>query len=275
MLYDLHSHSTYSDGLLSPAALVARAAIHGVDVLALTDHDEVGGLAEAREAAAVCGIRLVAGAELSVTWEGHTIHVVGLMVDPACPALADALRVVRQGRVQRARRMAASLAECGIRGAYEGALEYVTNEALISRTHFARYLVQAGYVSEVKDAFRRYLTPGNPGYVPHAWPTLTEAVGSIRAAGGQAVLAHPGRYNVSPSGMRRLLEQFRAAGGEAIEVLTSAHTSAQQVEFSTLARVYGLLASAGSDYHGPGESAREVGDLPPLPPGCTPVWHHW
>lgn len=273
--YDLHCHSTYSDGLLTPGEVVARAARRRVDVLALTDHDETAGLAEARAAAAETGITLVAGAELSVSWESHTLHVVALHIDPQAPALAQGLQDIRSGRLTRARRIAHALAEAGIGGAYEGALRYVTSEGLISRTHFARYLVEAGYVSDVKDVFKRYLTPGKPGYVTHAWATLPQAVGWIHAAGGQAVLAHPGRYKVGVSGLRRLLCAFRDAGGDAIEVLSSSHTPAQYTEFATLARVYGLLASGGSDYHGPGESRLDLGDLPPMPAGVTPVWQHW
>lgn len=273
--YDLHSHSTYSDGLLSPAAVVARAASRGVDVLALTDHDEVAGLAEARTAAAHAGITLVNGSELSVSWESHTLHIVALCIDPESPALVQGLENIRSGRTIRARRIASALAEAGIRGAYEGAMQYVTSEGLISRTHFARYLVEAGYVNEVKDVFKRYLTPGKPGYVAHEWATLPQAIGWIHAAGGQAVLAHPGRYKVGLSGLRRLLADFRDAGGDAIEVLSSSHTAAQFAEFATLARVYGLMASGGSDYHGPGESRMDLGDLPPMPAGVIPVWQHW
>lgn len=273
--YDLHSHSTYSDGLLAPAKLVARAASRGVDVLALTDHDEVAGLPEARAAAADAGITLVNGAELSVSWESLTLHIVALRIDPESPALVQGLEKIRSGRITRARRIASALAEAGIGGAYEGAMKYVTSEELVSRTHFARYLVEAGYANEVKDVFKRYLTPGKPGYVVHEWATLPQAIDWIHTAGGQAVLAHPGRYKVGASGLRKLLADFRDAGGDAIEVLSSSHTTAQFAEFATLARVYGLMASGGSDYHGPGESRMDLGDLPPMPAGVVPVWQHW
>jgi len=275
MRYDLHCHSTRSDGLLTPAEVVARAAAHGVDVLALTDHDEVSGLGEARAAAATHGLRLVNGSEVSVSWDEHTIHVVALGIDDQHPALVAGLARIRDGRKGRARRMADALAEAGIRGAYEGALKYVTHEDLISRTHFARFLVEAGYVNDVKDVFKRYLTPGKPGYVNHEWASFGDVIGWIRAAGGQAVLAHPGRYRVSGSGTRRLIEDFKSAGGDALEVLSPAHTAAQSAEFATLARVYGLRASAGSDFHGPGESTTELGALPDLPAGVTPVWQDW
>ena len=273
--YDLHSHSTRSDGLLSPAAVVRRASSRGVDVLALTDHDETAGLDEARAAADEAGIALITGAELSVSWEDITIHVVALRFDPAREALLDGLEQIRSGRDRRARRIAESLAAAGIPGAYEGARRYVTSERLISRTHFARFLVEAGHVREMKDVFSRYLTPGRPGYVAHAWASLGDAIGWIHAAGGQAVLAHPGRYKVTSTGLTRLLGEFRDLGGDAVEVLSPSHQAAQVAQFASLARTYGLAASTGSDYHGPGESRLDLGDLPPLPIGVDPVWKHW
>lgn len=273
--YDLHCHSTRSDGLLSPAAVVQRAAARGVDVLALTDHDEVSGIAEARAAAAQTPLTLVPAAEISVTWEEHTIHVVALHIDPDNEALLRGLEHLRSGRDVRARRIAAALEAAGIPGALEGALRYVTSERLISRSHFARYLVECGTCSDVKQVFKRYLVPGKPGYVPHAWAEISEALDWIRGAGGQGVLAHPGRYKLTGGGLRRLITEFREHGGEGIEVLSSAHTAAQVAEFGTLARVYGLRASCGSDYHGPGESRLDLGDLPPLPAGLTPIWADW
>jgi predicted metal-dependent phosphoesterase TrpH len=201
--------------------------------------------------------------------------VVALQIDPANRVLEEGLASIRSGRDSRARLMADSLAAAGVPGAYEGARRYVTSDALISRTHFARFLVESGHVRETRDAFKRYLTPGKPGYVKHEWATLPNAVQWIHAAGGQAVLAHPGRYKVSPTGMRRLLGEFCAAGGDGIEVLSSSHTAAQYAEYATYARTFGLLASCGSDYHGPGESWLDLGDLPPLPAGVTPVWSRW
>jgi len=273
--YDLHCHSTHSDGLLTPSAVVARAAARGVDVLALTDHDEVSGLDEAQAAAADSGIELVSGAELSVSWGDHTLHVVALRIDPDNAALNEGLEAIRVGRASRARRIGDALAAAGINGAFEGAMKYVTSERLVSRTHFARYLVEAGFARETKDVFKRYLTRGNPGYVPHPWATLSEAVGWIHAAGGQAVIAHPGRYKIDSSGMRRLLVEFRDLGGDAIEVLSSSHTPAQYIEFATYARAFELRASCGSDWHGPGESWMEFGELPEMPFGVVPVWTGW
>jgi len=274
--YDLHCHSTRSDGLLSPAAVVRRAASRGVDVLALTDHDETSGLAEATQAAREAGIDFVQGSELSVNWQDLTVHVVALNIDPDDGALSAGLESIRIGRTGRAKRIGESLAAAGIPGAYEGAMKYVTSEQLVSRTHFARYLVEAGYTRDVKDVFRNYLVPGKPGYVEHEWTTLPQAIGWIHGAGGVAVLAHPGRYKVDGSaGMRKLLGDFKDAGGDALEVLSPSHTNAQVAEFATHARVHGFAASTGSDYHGPGESTLDLGDLPPLPAGVEPVWTRW
>lgn len=273
--YDLHSHSTYSDGLLAPAAVAQRAAARGVNVWALTDHDETGGLAEARAAAEEAGLRFIDGAELSVTWNDVTLHVVALGIDPACALLQEGLESIRAGRDQRARRIADSLESAGVEGAYDGAAGYVTNERLISRTHFARLLVERGFVADAKAAFGNYLTVGKPGYVKHTWATLSNALEWISAAGGQSVLAHPGRYPIDSRQMRALLAEFRDAGGDAIEVLSSSHTHAQAAEYARLARVFGLLASSGSDYHGPKESWIDLGDMPELPAGVAPVWKDW
>src|SRR5438876_3533660 len=189
--YDLHSHSTHSDGLLTPTELVRRAAQRGVDVLALTDHDELSGLAAARAAASEAGLRLIDGAELSVSWRGVTLHVLALRIDPECPALRLGLAAIREGRSGRARRIGDALAAAGIPGAYEGAMKYVTSERLISRTHFARFLVETGHARETKECFKRFLVSGMPGHVEHEWATMTEALGWVHEAGGQAVLAHP------------------------------------------------------------------------------------
>jgi hypothetical protein len=272
--HDLHCHSTYSDGVLAPSEVVRRAASHGVDVLALTDHDELQGLPEARAAAADEAIELVHGSELSVTWQGHTIHVVALRIDPESETLVEGLAAIRAGRDTRAQKISDSLRDAGIPDALEGARRYVTSERLISRTHFARFLVDAGHVRDVHDAFKRYLVAGKPGYVPHSWATLTQALGWIAAAGGQAVIAHPGRYSVSRDDMRRLLEEFRDSGGDAIEIISPSHTAAQSTEYARYARILGLKGSCGSDFHAPDESS-DFGDLPPLPVGVEPVWSRW
>ena len=273
--YDLHCHSTYSDGVLPPGDVVRRAAAHGVGVPALTDHDELQGLGEARAAAAEEAIELIPGSELSVTWERHTLHVVAVRIDPKNEGLREGLAAIRVGRDARAQKIADSLREAGIPDALDGARKYVTSDRLISRTHFARFLAETGHVRDVHDAFKRYLVAGKPGYVPHSWAALAEAIGWIRGAGGQAILAHPGRYAISNRDMRRLLGEFRDSGGEAIEVVSSSHTPAQFIEYATYARAFGLKGSCGSDFHAPGESWMEFGDLPPLPVGVEPVWSTW
>lgn len=272
---DLHCHSTASDGLLSPRELVMRARSNGVGVLALTDHDELGGLAEAQKAAEEFAIALVNGVEVSVTWDGATVHVLGLGIDPAHEALNAGLAAVRSGRDARARRIAQALEAEGIAGSFEGALGYATNPDLVSRTHFARFLVEKGYAGDVRSVFQRYMVSGKPGYVPHRWAALGDAVMWIRASGGAAVLAHPGRYRLSGLQMRALLDEFRQLGGAGIEVVTSNHTAQQVREFARLAREYGLLCSRGSDFHGPGESRVDLGALPRLAAEYKPVWHDW
>jgi 3',5'-nucleoside bisphosphate phosphatase len=273
--YDLHCHSTLSDGLLTPSEVVRRAAERGVAVLALTDHDEVAGLAEARVAAREAGVQFIEGSELSVTWRDHTVHIVALGVDPENSLLANGLETVRTTRDARARRIAQSLAASGIPDALEGALAYVTSERLISRTHFARHLIDAGHARDMKEAFKRFLTTGKPGYVPHTWATLSDAVGWIHAAGGQAVIAHPGRYKLTNVELRALITEFRDLGGDALEVVSPSHTPAQYTEFAALARAFGLKGSCGTDFHGPGESRLDFGELPPLPAGVDPVWSAW
>lgn len=273
--YDLHCHSTRSDGLLTPAEVMQRAAAGGVDVVALTDHDEVAGLAEAHEAARAAGLQFIPGSEISVTWEGDTIHIVALGIDPDDVRLSEGLADVRAGRDARARRIGDALAHAGIPHAFEGALTYVTSERLISRTHFARYLVETGHVRDLKDAFKRYLTTGKPGYVPHAWASLADAVQWIHGAGGQAVIAHPGRYKLTTAQLRALIGEFRDLGGDALEIVSPSHTPQQYGDFAALARSHGLKGSCGTDFHGPGESRLDFGDLPPLPVGVDPVWSAW
>lgn len=273
--FDLHTHSNVSDGLLPPADLVARAAGAGVTTLALTDHDDVAGLLPARQAAVEHGITLVNGVEISVTWRKRTIHIVGLHVDPAHIQLLAGLAAIREGRKLRAERMAESLDKAGIPGSLEGAYRYVDNVEIIGRTHFARFLVHAGYAKDVRTVFRHYLVAGKPGYVPHEWAALDDAVGWIVASGGMAVLAHPGRYDLGRQLMPELIAEFKAAGGVALEVVTGSHTPDQYGLFARYAREFDLLASRGSDFHGPGESYVEPGALPPLPADVTPIWHNW
>ena len=272
---DLHAHSTISDGTLAPGDLVERAHAHGVELFALTDHDEIRGVAAARAAAHDLGLAFVAGVEVSTTFAGHTVHVVGLGIDESHPALVDGLQRVRSGRLQRARDIAAGLAAVGIAGAFEGALQYAGNVDLVSRTHFARFLVERGIASDTREVFGRFLVEGRPGYVPHRWATLSDAVGWIRAAGGTAVLAHPGRYTLTETEHWALLSTFKEAHGAAIEVATSNHTADQVRQYARLAREFDLEASRGSDFHGPGESHAELGRVAAVPCSVTPVWHRF
>jgi 3',5'-nucleoside bisphosphate phosphatase len=272
---DLHCHSVVSDGTLEPVAVVERAHRNGVELLALTDHDEVAGLADAARRAAELGLSFVAGVEISVTWAHETIHVVGLRVDPQDTALIAGLDRTRNGRDQRAREIGERLADVGIAAAYEGALRHAGNPDLISRSHFARYIVEVGRCADVSEVFRHYLIEGKPGFVPHRWASLGDAVGWIRGAGGTAVLAHPGRYRLSDLCFDELLREFRDHGGAAIEVVSGSHTPAQYAEFEAVARRVGLQASRGSDFHGPGESRHDLGSLPPLPAALDPVWRDW
>lgn len=272
---DLHCHSTVSDGALTPAALAARAKAGGVDIWALTDHDEIGGIAQAREAANALGVRHVTGVEISVTWAARTVHIVGLRFDETNRDLVRGLASTRSGRERRARDMAAQLAEVGIPNAFEGALKHVGNPDLISRTHFARYIIEIGVCKDVNEVFSKYLIDGKPGYVPHRWASLNDAIGWIRGAGGIAVVAHPGRYDFSELELQVFFDEFKRLGGAAVEVVTGSHTVDEYARFANVARSYGLLASRGSDFHAPGESAADLGSLPPLPSTVTPVWHDW
>lgn len=272
---DLHCHSNVSDGVLPPAAVAARAKANGVDVWALTDHDELGGIAEARETARALGMHYVTGVEISVTWAGKTVHIVGLDVDETDQTLVNGLAHTRAGRERRAHEIAAQLAAAGIPDAFEGALKFVGNPDLISRTHFARYIVERGVCADIGEVFRNYLSDGRPGYVPHRWASLRDAVSWIRGAGGVAVVAHPGRYNFDELLLNALLTEFRQWGGTGIEVITGSHTVDEYARFAKVAKKLGMLASRGSDFHAPGESHADLGTLPPLPPSLTPVWHDW
>jgi len=269
---DLHCHSVVSDGTLTPEALAARAAANGVELWALTDHDEVSGQERAAAAAKACGMRYVCGVEISVTFLNQTVHIVGLGVDPENTALRAGLTATRGGRTARAQAMAAELARVGIPGVFEGALKYVGNPELISRSHFARYLVEAGVCQDTNSVFRKYLAAGKPGYVPHRWASLGDAVGWITGAGGVAVIAHPARYKFSANEEFALFTEFKGHGGAGVEVVTGSHTSAEYLTYGAAATDYGLAASRGSDFHSPDESHTDLGSLPYLPGSLTPVW---
>jgi predicted metal-dependent phosphoesterase TrpH len=269
---DLHCHSTVSDGTLAPAAVAARAHAHGVQLWALTDHDEMAGQRAARDAALALGMGYLAGCEISVSFAAETVHIVGLGVDIDDAALAAGLARTRGGRAERAREIADGLARVGIESAYEGALRHVGNPDLISRTHFARFLVETGVCADVPEVFRRFLTEGKPGYVPHRWAALGDAVRWIVQAGGMAVIAHPGRYKFTPNEHFALFSEFKAHGGRGVEVVTGSHTVSDYATYADTAREFDLYASRGSDFHSPDESHTELGALPPLPAGLTPVW---
>ncbi|WP_374436041.1 3',5'-nucleoside bisphosphate phosphatase [Inhella sp.] len=269
---DLHCHSTVSDGTLAPEAVAARAAAQGVELWALTDHDEVSGIARARAAAQAHGMPFLAGVEISVSFAGQVVHIVGLGVDETDAQLVEGLRATRGGREQRAREMAAGLAAVGIPGAYEGALKHVGNPDLISRTHFARFLVESGVCNDIPEVFRRFLKEGKPGYVEHRWAALGDAVRWIREAGGVAVIAHPARYAFSPTAEFALFSEFKTHGGQGVEVVTGSHSDAEAVRYTDMALEFELLASRGSDFHSPAESRTELGSLPPLSAKLRPVW---
>lgn len=287
--FDLHNHSIASDGLLTPRALIELAAGTGCEAIALTDHDTTDGLTEAGQVAQEKSLRFIPGVEISVTWpkatgdgadvgagrldiKPTTIHIVGLGIDSANTELSGGLESIRAGRLTRARLMGDDFARVGIEGMFDAAYDLAENKTMLGRTHFARALVARGLVKNTGKAFERYLTFGRPGFVAHKWASLTDAVGWINAAGGVAVVAHPGRYKLSKAEMRLLLADFDDAGGRAIEVVTGSHQPHQYREYAALARELGFMASRGSDYHGPGESSFQPGKLPPLPDNLTPVW---
>lgn len=269
---DLHCHSVVSDGTLTPEALAERAKTNGVELWALTDHDEVGGQHRAAAAARAQGLAYLSGTEISVSFADETVHIVGLGFDPDDATLRQGLRNTRGGREQRAMQMAESLAKAGIQDAFDGALKFVGNPELISRTHFARFMVESGVCKDTSEVFRKYLTEGKPGYVPHRWAMLRDAVNWIMQAHGIAVIAHPGRYKFTANEEYALFTEFKTHGGQGVEVVTGSHTAQEYVKYAEIAREFGLVASRGSDFHSPDESHTDLGALPVLPSGLTPVW---
>lgn len=268
---DLHLHSTASDGMLEPAALVAHVAGCGVELMALTDHDTVAGIEAAAAAARVYGIGFVAGVELSVTWRGRELHVLGLAIDPQAPVLAHGLGTQQTLREARAERIAARLEAAGAPG--NAAMTSIRAAgSLPTRTHFARALVAAGAAADVQAAFDRWLGRGRPGHVASAWPALAEATGWILAAGGKAVIAHPMRYPLSAGARRELCAEFKDAGGAGIEVITGGGTVRDREQAISLAVRSGLEGSAGSDFHDPAIPWNPPGRLAKLPASIRPVW---
>lgn len=273
-MIDLHCHSTVSDGVLAPAELVRHAHGQGIRLLALTDHDDVAGLAEAKQQADELGMQFVNGVEISVMWHERTVHIVGLQIDPAHAPLSQGLADIRDGRILRAQLMADELSKIGIHGSLEGAYRY-SKGSIISRTHFARFLVEMGYAKDIPSVFKRYLVKGKPGYVRHEWASLPQALDWIHGSGGTAVLAHPGRYDMGKQLLHQLIEEFIQLGGRGIEVVTGSHRPEQFRTFADIAKRYQLLSSLGSDYHGKGQSYLEMGRLTTLPTDCVPVWQDW
>lgn len=269
---DLHCHSVISDGTLTPEALAARAHANGVELWSLTDHDEIGGQARAASAAKALGMAYLSGTEISVSFAGRTVHIVGLGFDIHHPDMQIGLQSTRGGRHERAKDMAAGLAKVGIHGSFEGALSYAGNPDLISRTHFARYLVESGVCKDTHEVFRRFLTEGKPGFVPHRWAALGDAVRWIRGGQGVAVIAHPARYGFSPTEEFALFTEFKQHGGQAVEVVTGSHSAQEALTYADMAREFDLAASRGSDFHSPEESHTDLGGLPWLPGDLTPVW---
>lgn len=269
---DLHCHSVVSDGTLSPEELALRAHQNGVHLWSLTDHDVLGGQARAQDAALNLGMEYVSGVEISISWMGQTVHIVGLGFDPSNVTLQDGLRATRDGREERARQMAAQLAQIGIENSYEGALKFAGNPELIARTHFARYLVEQQVCRDMDEVFRKYLVAGKPGYVSHRWASLDQAVDWITGAGGEAVIAHPGRYRLNAMQMDELYARFKDLGGAGIEVVTGSHSPDQYQTYAKVAKRYGFLASRGSDFHDPQESDIDLGRLPHLPEHLMPIW---
>jgi 3',5'-nucleoside bisphosphate phosphatase len=269
---DLHCHSVVSDGTLTPEELALRAKTNGVELWALTDHDEIGGQARAAAAAAANGMAYLTGVEISVTFANETVHIVGLGFDATNPIIVNGLAKTRGGRGERAKEMSDGLAKVGIKGAYDGALKFVGNPELISRTHFARFLVESGVCKDTYEVFRKYLTEGKPGYVPHVWAKLGDAVSWITQSGGVAVIAHPGRYKFTANEEFALFSEFKTHGGQGVEVVTGSHTTAEYVEYAGVAKEFGMVASRGSDFHSPDESRIDLGTLPFLPGDLTPVW---
>ncbi|BEI35239.1 PHP domain-containing protein [Polynucleobacter sp. HIN6] len=269
---DLHCHSVVSDGTLTPEELALRAHQNGVHLWSLTDHDVLGGQERARQAALNLGMDYLSGVEISISWMGQTVHIVGLGFDASNSILQEGLRATRDGREERARQMAAQLAHIGIENSYEGALKFAGNPELIARTHFARFLVEQNVCRDMDEVFRKYLVAGKPGYVSHRWASLDQAVEWIRGAGGEAVIAHPGRYRLNAMQMDELYARFKDLGGAGIEVVTGSHSPNQYQTYAKVAERYGFMASRGSDFHDPQESDIDLGNLPHLPEHLKPIW---
>lgn len=272
--FDLHTHSTASDGALAPKELVARAAALGIKNLALTDHDTVAGLAEAQQASKALHINILNGIELSTRWGNQTVHIVGLNIEPEHAAIKRATNCLAEMREQRAIRIGEKLAKAGIEGAYVNA-KRIAGSGTVTRQHFSQFLVEAGHAKNQSDVFKRFLVRNKPGYVSVEWPGLDETIDCIHQAGGVAVIAHPLRYKMTASKLRKLIIEFSENKGEAIEVVTGHNNEAEITRAAGLARQYKLAASAGSDFHNESTSWGQLGKLATLPDKLVPVWKYW
>jgi len=270
-VYDLHCHSTASDGVLSPEEVVMRAVTNGVNVLALTDHDDTSGLAAAKAKASLTELEFINGIELSVSWSHQTIHIVGLHINPETESLQSGLETLCQFRNWRAEEIAKRLEKKGITGAFEGASQFASGP-ILSRTHFARFLLQQGYAKDMRQVFKRYLVSGKPGYVPGKWATLEDALQWINDANGMAIIAHPARYRLSATRMRQLLAEFKELGGVAIEVVSGSHSKDDVHNMAEMANRFEFAASVGSDFHSPDNQYTDLGRFCPIPSKCTPIW---
>ncbi len=276
MLFDFHCHSTASDGALSPEKLMARAARNGARHIALTDHDQLAGLASARQTAEQFGMQFIDGVEVSVSWRGMSVHIVGLNLDIHNTALQHGLAKNASGRAERAVIIAQQLEEIGVKNALERALAEADGRMdLLARTHFARVMVADKKAISVRHVFQNYLVEGKPGFVAHEWAELAQAIDWIHGAGGIAVLAHPGRYPHDADSELDLVREFVGLGGQAIEVVTGSHSKQQFKHYAQICTDFDLFASAGSDFHGAGESKMDIGKAPALPDGLRPVWQLW
>ena len=274
LIYDLHAHSTASDGTLSPAELMQHAHAAGVNVMALTDHDTTAGIAEARDTATQLGMEFIPGIELSVTWDNRTVHIVGLGIDENSEPIQVGIKKLMDFRQWRAEEIGRRLEKAGYPDMYEKAKAY-SNGRLIGRVHFARALVAAGHADTVGAVFKKFLVGGKPGFVPGAWAELGDVVKWIREAGGRAIIAHPARYDMTHTKLRQLIADFKELGGEGFEVCSGSHSKDDVNTMEQHARDFDLLASAGSDFHGPENPWVNLGQLAPIPQGLKPVWHDW
>jgi len=275
VVYDLHSHTLYSDGTLSPADLVARAKAQGVDYLALTDHDETRGLQEAQNKADEVKLNLIHGVEISVSWDNNqTIHIVGLNIDKNNSVLQKGLAEIRQERIRRAKKIAMKMENSGIENVWELIVEESGFEAL-TRTHFARFLLNRGHVKDMQQAFKKWLGRKGRAYVSGHWAAMKDGVDWIVQSGGQAVIAHPVRYGMTNRKLEKLVLDFKDAGGVGLEVVGNCYSQQERAAMASLARRFELLASVGSDFHSPGNPYIELGRNLDLADHIQPIWHDW